>query len=162
MSLITRPELTPLVDFFEDAGGIFAILMFVHFLADFIHQGFSKKESKSYTDLATLKHSFIYTIHFLPLMIFLQMQMWEVVAGFIWLLLTHFIVDTHYFTKKWVFNLYHPEDPFSYRIKDSSRGVLHAAYNKWRQTPDGRVMFFVLDQIQHATTLWPIVLMILY
>lgn len=156
-------ELAPLVDMFEDAGGIFAVLMFVHFIADFIQQSSYDTDVKYTSHRSLFKHSLIYTIQFLPFMFFLKMALWEICLGVVWLLLTHFAIDSMWFTKLWVFKLYKPPELFGVDgiVPDYNCKVANAIFFKWAATPNGRLRVLLIDQIQHATALWPIVIMVL-
>ena len=165
MSVFTvHNELHSLIDIFEDAGGMFALLMYVHFIADFLQQSSYNTDEKYTNHMALLKHSAIYSIQFLPFMFFLQFTSWEIVAGFLWLIVSHFAIDSMWFTKLWVFKLYRPPELFRDRgrlpIYDCETAML--AFDKWSITPNGRMRILLIDQVQHATALWPLVVMTLF
>jgi hypothetical protein len=140
-------ELAPLVDTFEDAGGLFAMLLFVHFVADFVHQSATHKDAKYVRHWQLLKHSFIYAVQF-------------------WLFCSHVIIDSGYFTRIWILKLYRPPDLFdglaTRNAQYDDAGFSRAIVYKWAMTPNGRIMTMMVDQIQHATALWPLVIMTLY
>jgi hypothetical protein len=141
-----------LVDVFEDAGGIFAILMLIHFMADFVFQSYKVIDAK-YKKFRELSiHSLIYAVQFLPIMFFLGLTWIEIIAGFIWLVGTHFAIDSMWFTNHWLKHVYRPPD-----LVATPRGIVG-----WATSYKNSIRILIVDHIQHAFALWPIVIMVLY
>ena len=159
-------ELPPLVDYFEDAGGLFAMLVFVHFIADFVHQNAFHKDNKGWRYQALYKHSALYTIQFLPFMFWLKLECWEVVIGMMWLFVSHILIDSGVGTRTWIAKIYRPPDLFGGKAYNEvpyhNASFVRSAIDRWVLTPHGRITVLLIDQIQHATAIWPIVVMTIF
>jgi hypothetical protein len=143
---------SPLVELFEDAGGLMAVLFLVHLLADFVFQSYKTIDAKYNKAKELSAHSAIYAIQFMPLIAFLGRKWWELVLCFIWLFATHFIIDSMFFTNRWIVNVYRPPG-----LRPTPRGLAD-----WSTTSKAHIRILIVDHIQHAFALWPIVIMLMY
>ncbi len=68
---------------------IFIWLVFVHFIADWLFQSQYDSDNKSKNWKSLIRHSTIYTITFLFPFLYLHINLWWLIAVFIW----HMILD---------------------------------------------------------------------
>lgn len=141
-----------MVSLFAAAGGIFAILMLVHFVADFVFQSYKVVDIKFNKFRELSKHSFIYAVQFLPILFFIELTWTQCVVGFLWLMVSHFVIDSMWITNHWIKHMYRPPD-----LVATPRGILG-----WSTAYKNSVRILIIDHIQHAFALWPIVIMALY
>lgn len=76
-------------------GGVFAVLVFWHFLSDWVFQSHKEALAKAKDWRVRLRHVTVYSTLFLPL--FWLVGFWGAKAAFAWLLLmfSHFVIDTY-------------------------------------------------------------------
>jgi hypothetical protein len=86
---------------FSTAGGLFAVLAFVHFFADFLFQSHEAALAKSHDWKVRANHCLWYCFFFLPLLAWLGLDGWRFGAALVMLYGSHFIIDTYYGVLLW-------------------------------------------------------------
>lgn len=130
-------------------GGVFAILVLVHFIVDWLLQSHSEAMAKSKNSLIRAKHCFIYTINFVPVMYFLDLSALQIVVSILLLFISHFFEDTYYPVMLWAKYVRKPPE-FATGESDET------AFIKWASTPLGKILAIVADQLVHLVFLLPI------
>jgi hypothetical protein len=154
------------------AGGLFAIMAFIHFFVDWIFQSHSEAMIKHNHPWVRAKHCFIYTIGFIPLMCFLKYSFWEWLIALNILFWSHFAEDTYIpiylwakyirrpaeMTEPWKENYIRADGSVAFRVHppDPKHG-----FGEFIQTPIGKILMITIDQIIHLTFLFPLVWMAL-
>lgn len=154
------------------AGGLFAVLAFIHFFVDWVFQSHSEAMVKHNNPKIRAKHCLIYTLGFVPFMWFCQFTFWEWVVGLNILFWSHFIEDTYIPVYIWAKYIRRPNEmtepykemfiredgsqAFKVHPPDPKRG-----FGEFVQTPLGKILMIAIDQIIHLTFLFPIVWMAL-
>lgn len=150
------------------AGGIFAIMSFIHFFVDWIFQSHSEAMVKHNRPWIRTKHCLIYAIGFIPILLILKFNLLEFLISINILFWSHFVEDTYFPVYLWAKYIRRPpemtepwkEDVLSIdgstTIKvnppDAKKGFV-----QFIQTPIGKILMISIDQIIHLTFLWPIV-----
>ena len=62
-------------------GGILFILTIVHFVVDWIFQSNKDAMAKHNNPLIRAKHCLIYTVGFIPIMLLMKLELWEMFVG---------------------------------------------------------------------------------
>lgn len=149
------------------AGGLFAVLAFVHFFVDWIFQSHKEAMAKHNNHIIRAKHCLIYTVGFLPVLFLARGSLtsveWHVILAT--LFLSHFVEDTYipvYWWAKYirkvpefecvdyVWHLTEGERVFQARVKDEET----KAFQAFVATPLGKILMIAIDQIIHLTFLW--------
>jgi hypothetical protein len=148
------------------AGGIFAVLTFVHFAVDWIFQTHSEAMVKHSNYKVRAKHCLIYTLGFVPMMYLFGFSFWEWVVGLNVLFWSHFIEDTYLPVFLWAKYIRKPPEmmePLKQIGPDGYTFVLPPDPKKgfllFVQTPLGKILMIAIDQIIHLAFLFPIVYM---
>lgn len=135
---------------FGIAGGLFAIFAFVHFFVDWVFQSHSEAMAKHKDSKVRASHCAVYTLGFVPLMLLLHFQEWELIAGLMILYWSHFIEDTYIPVFLWAKYIRRPPE-----MKDNPKD----GFDKFIETPLGKILMITIDQIIHLTFLFPLVWM---
>jgi hypothetical protein len=154
------------------AGGLFSILVFIHFFVDWIFQSHAEAMVKHNNPKIRAKHCAIYTLGFVPLLIvFLYVKMlspWELIASILILFLSHFVEDTYLPVFLWAKYIRRPPEmtePIKQVGLDGYVTLLppdpKTGFELWVQTTMGKILMIAIDQIIHLTFLFPIVWMVL-
>lgn len=154
------------------AGGLFAVLAFIHFFVDWIFQSHSEAMVKHNNPWVRAKHCLIYTVGFLPFMYFCHFTVWEWLVGINILFWSHFFEDTYLPVYLWAKYVRRPpemteawkepytrvdgEIAFKVHPPDPKRGFI-----EFVQTPLGKILMIAIDQIIHLAFLFPLVWMAL-
>jgi hypothetical protein len=150
---MTLPQHVPgLIHTFQHAGGIFAILVLIHFMADFLFQSYKVIDAKYKKFRELSLHSLIYASQFLPILYFLSLTWVEIIVSFLWLMCSHFAIDSMWLTNHWLKHVYRPPD-----LVATPRGIFG-----WTTSHKNSIRILIVDHIQHAFALWPIVIMSIY
>lgn len=154
------------------AGGLFALLAFVHFFVDWIFQTHSEAMVKHNHPWIRAKHCFIYTVGFIPVIYFLHYSIIEWIVGLNILFWSHFIEDTYLPVFLWAKYIRRPAEmtePWN-EIQTQTDGstiiTTHPpdaryGFSLFIQTPIGKILMIAIDQIIHLTFLFPLVWMAL-
>lgn len=157
------------IQILSQAGGLFALLVFVHFVIDWIFQSHNEAMVKHNSPLIRAKHCFIYTIGFIPLLYMFHFSLIKWVIGLNILFWSHFIEDTYLPVFIWAKYIRKPPEmtePYKWTAED---GYVHVmppdpkkGFIEFIKTPMGKILMIVIDQIIHLMFLFPIVYMALY
>lgn len=133
------------------AGGLFAVLAFVHFAVDWVFQTHAEAMAKHNNWRMRARHCAIYTAGFVPLFWWLHVR-WSVgIACTVLLFGSHFIEDTYLPVYWWT--------KYIRRVPTvRQKGIL--GFIEWAETPLGKILMIAVDQIIHLTFLWVAVWMI--
>lgn len=147
---------------FAIAGGLFVILTFVHFFADWIFQTHHEATNKHSNFAVRGKHCIIYTAAFVPVLLLMGITGWGLVISIFTLYLSHFIIDTYVPVFLWA--KYFRRIP-ALRGKEAVKGISTKdtqAIFKWLWTqPVYPILFIAIDQILHLSFLWVVVIIAL-
>jgi hypothetical protein len=105
------------------AGGLFAVMTFIHFAVDWIFQTHSEAMQKHNNPRIRAKHCLIYTAPFLPLLWWLGCGRWEIVLSAVVLFGSHFIEDTYLPVYWWAKYVRRPPE-LLYRIVVTASGTM--------------------------------------
>lgn len=144
---------------FAIAGGIFVILVFIHFFADWVLQS-NEIASNKHDDFPSLgRHCLFYTAVFVPVILFLGIGGWYLPISILLLYISHFVIDTCVPVYLWV--------RFIRRVPELSEttGTFKERYLRSKQafdklfieSPMNAILLVVVDQILHLSFLWIIV-----
>lgn len=99
------------------AGGIFAVLAFIHFFVDFLFQSHSEAMIKHNHPKVRAKHCLIYAFGFLPLFLYCRLSIFEMFICFNILFWSHFYLDTYHFVFLWAKYVRQPPEMISHDIE---------------------------------------------
>ena len=153
-------------------GGLFAIFTFIHFLVDWIFQTHSEAMVKHNNPKIRAKLCLIYTAGFIPILLILGLNWWEMLISLNILFWSHFAEDTYLPVYLWAKYIRKPPemtDPWkeSFREVDGSVTIkVHPpdakrGFMEFVTTPLGKILMIVIDQIIHLAFLFPIVYLVL-
>ena len=145
------------------AGGIYALLSFVHLVIDFLSQNQADAIAKHNHFWIRTKHCLIYTVVFFPVFYLFSFSWIEWLISAAVLFGSHHILDTYILVALWAkYVRKAPEmiDP----ILDPNTEKLHLpnieeGFKRYNQTSIGLLLSIVVDQIFHLCVLWIIVFM---
>lgn len=132
-------------------GGVFALLVFCHFVVDWLFQSHDEAMKKSHDAWVRAIHCIVYTTGFIPLMILLRLNLVEFIASLTILFVSHFFEDTYYPVFLWVKYVRRPPE-FRSPLYPTDR----EAFLAWFSTPLGKIIGIVVDQLVHIGFLLPI------
>jgi hypothetical protein len=142
-----------IIDVFAHAGGLLAIFVLVHFMADWFPQSHREYYEKYRNRWVRLRHSAVYALHFIPLLIWLGMVDWTGVASLVILITSHYFIDSYWPIYTWMRYIRRPPDMINesrLNIKDSN---VWLAFLTYIETPTGRVATLIIDQTLHIIVL---------
>lgn len=147
------------------AGGLFALLSFVHFFVDWVFQSHAEAMVKHNNPLIRAKHCLIYTAGFAPVLCVLGFSFWELLISLNILFWSHFVEDTYIPVYLWAKFIRKPPEMFKpSTTTDITDGYIHVSppdpkkgFGEFVQTPLGKILMIAIDQIVHLAFLWPIV-----
>lgn len=146
------------------AGGLFALLAFVHFVVDWVFQSHSEAMVKHNNPKIRAKHCLIYTIGFVPLMYVFGFTFWEWVISVNVLFWSHFYLDTYHGVFLWAKYIRRPPEMIEpHKIVGLDGYVTvtppdpHKGFVAFIQTALGKILMIAIDQITHLIFLWVIV-----
>lgn len=154
------------------AGGLFAVLTFIHFFVDWIFQSHSEAMVKHNNPKVRAKHCLIYTLGFVPFMWLCGFTFWEWVISLNVLFWSHFIEDTYLPVYLWAKYIRRPSEMTTshhetYMREDGSMAskVLPPdpkwGFVEFIKTPLGKILMITIDQIIHLCFLWVLVVIAL-
>lgn len=149
-----------MLEIFAIAGGLFALLTFVHFFADWLFQSHKEATNKHHDFSIRGRHCIIYTAAFVPFIILLGIGGWYLLVSILTLFLSHFIIDTYipvYLWAKFVRKV--PElSEIPGPMKDRYLLSKKAFAQLFKESPVHAILFIAVDQILHLGFLWVIVI----
>lgn len=155
MDVVTRVAL---------AGGLFAVLTFIHFFVDWVLQTHAEAMAKHNNPKVRARHCLIYTLGFVPIMFLLHFQAWEWFVSLNVLFWSHFVEDTYVPVYLWAKYIRRPPEmtePQKNVELDGYVSILPPNPKKgfvdFIQTPLGKILMIAIDQIIHLAFLWVLV-----
>jgi hypothetical protein len=153
-------------------GGLFAVLSFIHYGTDFVFQSHTEAMVKHNNAKIRAKHCLIYTLGFVPILLFVYsvgaLLMWEVVICLLVLFFSHFYLDTYHGVYLWAKYLRRPPEMTQPRQKAGADGYIlvlppdaKAGFVEFVQTTLGKILMISIDQLSHLTFLWMIVWLVM-
>lgn len=150
------------------AGGLFAVLTFIHFFVDWVFQSHSEAMVKHNNPKVRAKHCLIYTLGFVPFMWLCDFTVWEYVLSINVLFWSHFYLDTYHGVFLWAKYVRRPPEMVEswkeiYLREDGSTAFkVHSpdpvkGFVEFIQTTLGKILMITLDQISHLIFLWVLV-----
>lgn len=137
-------------------GGVFALLVFWHFFADWLFQSHDEAMKKSHDLQTRTNHCLIYTFFFIPVMGVLGLSMYEAMFCSALLFFSHLFEDTYIPVMLWVKYVRNPPQ-FTFKNDDGSRVYTDVeAFKAFVSTPLGMIIMIVVDQLVHIAFLFPI------
>jgi hypothetical protein len=131
-----------------EAGGLFAILVFVHFVADWVFQTHWVAMNKHDNSDIRAIHCAVYTLVFVPVLLLMGLTDGRLFAAVYVLWSTHFIEDT-----------YIPVYLWARYIRRAVKN--HAEFVVFIETTLGKILMIAVDQIIHLSFLWVIVWLVM-
>jgi len=145
-----------MIEFFAAAGGLFALLTFIHFFGDWLFQSQYEATNKSKNTKIRALHCTIYTAFFVPMFWILGVTSYTFIICVAILWVSHFVIDTYIPVILWAHYLRKiPE------LKQFWDTELEFTFIQLWKKPVYPILFITVDQILHLTFLWPIVFLIL-
>jgi hypothetical protein len=135
-------------------GGIFSVLTFIHFFVDWIFQSHAEAMVKHNNPKIRAKHCLIYTVGFVPFFLFCNFSWIEWIIALNILFWSHFCEDTYIPVMIWAKYIRKP--PEMNPPADPIKGFI-----EFVNTPLGKILMIVIDQIIHILFLFPIAYIIL-
>lgn len=150
-------------------GGLFAVLGFIHFFVDWVFQSHAEAMVKHANAKVRAKHCAIYTLGFVPLLVFIlcvgALTWWQLLACVFILFVSHFYEDTYipvYLWAKWIRRPPEMTEPIKeatnidgyVKVKDPDP---KEGFGLFIQTTLGKILMITIDQIIHFAFLFPIV-----
>jgi hypothetical protein len=83
------------------SGGLLAMLVLVHFVVDWIFQTHAEAMAKHNNAAVRARHCAIYSLGFVPILLYLGFEGWKIVAAGLILFWSHFIEDTYWPVVLW-------------------------------------------------------------
>ncbi len=149
-------------------GGLFAILVFIHFFVDWIFQSHSEAMVKHNNPKIRAKHCLIYTAGFIPLFAFCNFSLVEWLVALNILFWSHFTEDTYIPVFLWAKYIRRPPEMTLPRQRKEVDGYVtilppdpKTGFDEFINTTMGKILMIAIDQIIHITFLIPIAWMIL-
>lgn len=148
------------------AGGLFAILAFIHFFVDFICQTHFEAMNKHNNAKIRTRHCIIYAFGFVPIFYLFNFNYIEWLIGLNILFWSHFIEDSYYPVFLWA---KYVRKPAEFLLVGKAEDLSSSGYPKndkeaflmFVMTPLGKILMIAVDQIIHLAFLFPIVWMAL-
>ena len=150
------------------AGGLFAVLVFIHFFTDWLFQSHAEAMIKHNHPWVRAKHCLIYTIGFIPIMLYLQFSLVSFLIGINVLFWSHFVEDSYVPVYLWAKYIRKPPQMFEpwkeayVRVDGQTAFKVHPpdfkhGFEQFVETPIGKILLITVDQIFHLAFLWIIV-----
>ncbi len=156
-------------------GGIFALLVLVHFVADWVFQSHAEAMAKPKDHWVRARHCFIYTVICLGAITLTTWPSFEAVAWMAGILFfSHFFEDTYLPVFVWAKLIRKPPEMFppAKRVIDLKKTGAEATeivpsppprmkeFVEFASSPLGKILLIAIDQIVHLVFLLPVAAMI--
>lgn len=144
------------IDYLSRLGGLFAVLVFVHFFVDWIFQSHDEAMIKHKNAAVRAKHCLVYTTPFVFLAIILGASWLKLAAIASILFMSHFAEDTYIPVYLWARFI---RKPPQLRIDNSQKG-----FSAWL-TEDpvlSKILLIAIDQIIHVSFLVPVAMILMH
>ncbi len=137
-----------MIETLSTVGGLFALLGFNHFVVDWVFQTHHEAMRKSTDWRWRARHCFIYMIGFLPILLLMGLELWELGLAQAILFTSHFIEDTYIPVYLWA--------KYIRRIPGIRLDGIMAFKSEFGH-PLGLMLFVAVDQIIHLLFLFPLI-----
>lgn len=135
-----------MVDKLADVGGIFALLVLVHFVGDWVFQSHLTATTKNRSFVSLMWHSTWYTVWCLTFLMPLEnLDPVRFMCAGCFLLSSHLVIDTYWPLALWAKYLRKMPEPNDPRQKEA-----------WISSPMNPILFITVDQIFHMVCLLPV------
>ena len=130
------------MEYLSQIGGLFAILVFLHFAGDFIFQKQEEAFKKSSCWKTRFWHCFDYITPFIFLLIWKDKSLSDLNAtlALVVLFASHFIIDSYYFTYLWAQSFRQIPSIHDALTKEKAR----EAFKNEFKTPVNAILFFFI------------------
>lgn len=146
MNMVERYEM---MSRFAAMGGVFAVLVFWHFFADWLFQTHVEAMAKAKDRRVRAMHCLVYAGLFVPLFAGLHMPLLGACYSLAILFTSHFVIDSYIPVLLWA--------KYLRRAPQFSAGTSNEeAFKAFAATPIGLVLMIVMDQFFHIAFLLPI------
>lgn len=132
-------------------GGIFALLVFWHFVIDWVFQSHDEAMKKSSDASVRAFHCGVYAVGFVPVLSMLQLTPVTAWSCFVLLFVSHFIEDTYYPVMLWAKHIRRAPE-----FHDGAYASDKEAFMAWISKPLGTILMIAIDQLVHIAFLLPI------
>lgn len=132
----------------SEIGGIFALLVFVHFAIDWIFQSHDEAMAKPTNWRVRSRHCAVYSVPFAAIFWWLAIPMPWAIGCWALLFLSHFVEDTYIPVWFWAVMIRKPPE--------LQRGADREAFKAFAETPLGKILLIAVDQIVHIAFLLPV------
>jgi len=148
------------------AGGLWVVLVFWHFLADWLTQTEKNAEAKHHGGLVLGVHCLVYSALFIPFFWLYGLHLWEAVMSFIVLYFSHIVGDVGlpvWWWSKYIRKMTYTDMGKSIRVPVAFPTDLFRANEPMTTSKLFRpILVIVIDQLWHLAWLWVIVFFALY
>lgn len=148
-----------------DVGGVFALLVFWHFFADWLFQSHKEALAKSKDSKVRLRHCAVYTGLFLPAFLLAGVSFSTIVLCSFILFSSHYVIDTYipvmlwakYLRKAPQFETYvfNPSGWVDNKLEHCKR-TDEESFKAFASTPLGLILMITMDQFFHIAFLIPV------
>ena len=128
------------------AGSLFSLLVFNHFVVDWVFQTHNEAMKKSSDWKWRARHCLIYATGFMPLLALMELSVPELVASFLILFTAHFVEDTYIPVYLWA--KYVRKMPM---VRLDGIKAFKAGFSR----PLDLILFITIDQLIHILFLLP-------
>lgn len=143
---------------FVQAGSLFAILTFIHFVSDWVFQSHKEALSKSHDWKVRARHCLMYLIGFAAFFMVLNLHGWKYVICAVLLYGSHFFIDTYLPVLWWAKYIRRFPEFQPSLVPRTDEEVLRAVFS----TPVGALLCITIDQLCHISMLWGVVMVIMF
>ena len=146
------------IEVLAQAGGLLACLTFIHFVSDWVFQSHAEAMVKHKDHEVRAKHCLVYSMFFVPWMVFFHFKWWQYLLGFDVLFYSHFLLDTYVVVYLWARYIRKPPEMNT----DKDKGLMHdpkVGFKNFVSTSLGKILMITIDQLTHILMLWAIVIL---
>ena len=148
------------IDLIAKSGGVFATLVFIHFVVDWVFQSHAAAMAKSTNSRIRGIHCAIYTAPFGVYMKLLGLSFPRISIGLLVLFVSHFFEDTYIPVLLWAKHVRKPPEFDYVGLPTQEKDI--AAFKLFMGTPLGILLGITIDQLIHLGFLWVVVGLILW
>lgn len=141
------------------AGGLLALLVFVHFVVDWVFQTHAEAMVKHNDARVRARHCLIYMSGFIPLLILMHFSLLRFFVAMNILFWSHFAEDTYIPVFLWTKYIRRPPSMTPSFTNDFSE---KKGFGQFIDTTLGKILMITIDQIIHIVFLIPIVVLALW
>ena len=140
-------------------GGIFAVLVFWHFFADWAFQSQEEAFAKAKNKKVRAWHCFKYAIMFAPLAFFVSPH--AMIFSFLLLFVSHYVIDSYVPVMLWAKYL-RKAPQFKVMVVDPNTRLVmgrrsdEESFKEFASQPLGLILMIVMDQFFHIACLLPV------